>query len=65
MNVISNSDSSSAKLNLDINNTYNSINDDFSIINFRENDASNFEAVPSSSESRGRGRRRNRGRGHP
>jgi hypothetical protein len=64
MNVISDSDSSSAKSNLDINNTYNLVNDDSSTTNFGENDAFNSEAVLSSSESRGRGRGRSRGRGH-
>jgi hypothetical protein len=62
MNVISNSDSSSAKSNLNINNTYNSINDDFSITDFGENNVFNSEAEPSSSESRGR---RGCGHGHP
>jgi hypothetical protein len=65
MNVISNSDSSSAKSNLDINNTYNLVNDDFSITDFGENNASNSEVVLSSSKSRGRGRRRGRSRGYP
>jgi hypothetical protein len=54
MNVISNSDSLSIESNLDINNTYDPINDDSSITDFGENDAFNSEAVPSSSESRGR-----------
>jgi hypothetical protein len=65
MNVISNRNSSSAESNLDINNTYNLINNNSSIIDFGENDASNFEAVPSSSESRGRGRERSHGHGRP
>jgi hypothetical protein len=65
MNVIFNSDSSSAESNLDINDTYDLVNDDFSITNFRKNDTSNSEAVLLSSESRGRGRRRSCGHGHP
>jgi hypothetical protein len=65
MNVISNSISSSAESNLNINNTYNSVNNNFSSTNFGENDVSNFEAVLLSSESWGRGRGRSRGRGHP
>jgi hypothetical protein len=54
INVIFDSDSLSVELNLNINNTYNLVNNDFSITDFRENDAFNSEAVPSSSESRGR-----------
>jgi hypothetical protein len=54
MNVISDNDLSSVESNLDINDTYDLINDNSSIINFGENNASNFEAVPSS-ESWGRG----------
>jgi hypothetical protein len=64
MNVISDSNSSSAESNLDINNIYNLINDDFNTTNFGENDVSNSEAVPLSSESRGRGRGRGCGHGH-
>jgi hypothetical protein len=64
MNVISNSDSSSAESNLDINNTYNLVNDNSSTTDFGENDASNFETVPSLSESWGRGRGKGRGHGH-
>jgi hypothetical protein len=63
--VISDSDSSSAESNLDINDTYDPINDDSSTTNFGENDAFNFEAVLLSSESQGRGRRRGRGHGRP
>jgi hypothetical protein len=63
MNVISDSDSSSAESNLNINNTYNLVNDNFSITNFGENDAFNSEVVLLSSESWGRGRRRDRGHG--
>jgi hypothetical protein len=51
MNEISNRDSSSAELNLNINNTYDLVNDDSNTTDFGENDASNSEAVPSSSES--------------
>jgi hypothetical protein len=65
MNVISNSDSSSAKSNLDINDTYDLVNDDSSTTDFGENDASNSEAVPLSSESQGRRQGRGRGHGHP
>jgi hypothetical protein len=65
INVISNNDSSSAKSNLNINNTYNSVNDDFSTTDFGENNVSNSEAVLLSSESRGRGRGRGRGHGRP
>jgi hypothetical protein len=65
INVVSNSDSSSAESNLDINNTYNLVNDNFSTIDFGENDVSNSEAVPSSSESQGRGQGRSHGHGHP
>jgi hypothetical protein len=65
MNVIFDSDSSSVESNLNINDTYNSVNDDSSITDFGENDAFNFEAVPLSSESRGRGRGKGRGHGHP
>jgi hypothetical protein len=64
INVISNSDSLSVESNLNINNTYNSSNNDSSTTDFGENDAFNSEAVPSSSESRGRGRGRSRGHGH-
>jgi hypothetical protein len=53
--VISNSDSSSAESNLNINDTYDSVNDNSSTTDFGENDTSNSEAVPLSSESRGRG----------
>jgi hypothetical protein len=65
INVISDSDSSSAESNLDINDTYDLVNDDSNTIDFGENDTSNFEAVSLSSESRGRGRGRSRGHGHP
>jgi hypothetical protein len=65
MNVISNNDSSSAESNLDFNDTYNLVNDNSSITNFGENDASNSEAVPLSSESRGRRRGRGCGHGRP
>jgi hypothetical protein len=54
MNVISNNDSSSIESNLNINNIYNLVNNNFSITDFGENDAFNSEAVPSSSESQGR-----------
>jgi hypothetical protein len=64
INVISDSDLSSAESNLDINNTYDLVNDDFSITDFRENDVSNFEAAPSSSESQGRGQGRSRSHSH-
>jgi hypothetical protein len=50
MNVISNSDSSSVKSNLNINNIHNLVNDDFSTTDFGENDVSNSEAVPLSSK---------------
>jgi hypothetical protein len=63
MNVISNSDSSNAESNLDINNTYNSINNDSSTTNFRENNVFNSEAILSLSESRGRGQGRSCGHG--
>jgi hypothetical protein len=53
--VISDNDSLSAESNLDINNTYDLVNNDSSTIDFEENDASNSEAVPLSSESQGRG----------
>jgi hypothetical protein len=46
INVISDSDSSSAESNLDINDIYDLINDNSSITDFRENDDSNSEAVP-------------------
>jgi hypothetical protein len=65
INVISNSDLSSTESNLDINNTYDSVNDNSSTTNFKRNNSFNFEAVLLSSESQGRGRRRGRGRGHP
>jgi hypothetical protein len=51
MNVIFNNDSLSVELNLDINNTYNLINDNSSTTDFGENNTFNFEAVPLSSES--------------
>jgi hypothetical protein len=51
INVISDSDSSNAKSNLDINNTYDLVNNDFNTIDFGENDTFNFKAVPLSSES--------------
>jgi hypothetical protein len=63
MNVISNSDSSSAKSNLDINDTYDPVNNDFSTTDFGENNVFNSEAVLLLSESRGRGRGRGRGHG--
>jgi hypothetical protein len=50
--VISNSNSLSIESNLNINNTYDLINDNFSITDFGENDAFNFEEIPSSNESR-------------
>jgi hypothetical protein len=62
MNVISNSDSSSVKSNLNINNTYDLVNDDSSTTDSRENDTSNSEAIPLLSESRGRGRGKGCGR---
>jgi hypothetical protein len=62
MNVISNSDSSSAESNLDINNNYDPANDNSSITDFEENNTFNSEIVPLLNESRGRGRRRNCGR---
>jgi hypothetical protein len=65
INVIFDSDSSSAESNLNINNTYNLVNDNSSTTDFGENDAFNSEAVLLSSKSRGRGRRRGRGHGHP
>jgi hypothetical protein len=65
MNVISNSDSSSAKSNLNINDTYDLVNDNFSITDFGENNAFNSEVIPLLSESRGRGRGRGCGHGRP
>jgi hypothetical protein len=65
MNVIFYNDSSSIESNLNINNTYNLVNNDSSIIDFGENDAFNSEAVPLSSESRGRGQGKSHGHGHP
>jgi hypothetical protein len=65
MNVIFDSNSSSAESNLDINDTYNLVNDNSSTTDFGENDAFNSEVVPLSSESQGRGRGRSRGHGHP
>jgi hypothetical protein len=53
--VISNSDSSNVKSNLNINNTYNLVNNNFSIIDFGKNDVFNFEEILLSSESRGKG----------
>jgi hypothetical protein len=64
MNVISDSNSSSVKSNLNINNIYNLVNNNSNTTNFGENDVSNFEAVLSSSESQGRGRGRSRGHSH-
>jgi hypothetical protein len=64
MNVIFDNDSSNAKSNLNINDTYNSVNDDSSTTDFGENNASNSEAVLLSSKSRGRGRGRGCGRGY-
>jgi hypothetical protein len=46
MNVISNNDLLSVESNLDINNTYNLVNNNSSTINFRENDTFNSEVVP-------------------
>jgi hypothetical protein len=43
--VISNSNSLSVESNLDINDTYDPINDDSSITDFGENDTSNSEAI--------------------
>jgi hypothetical protein len=54
INVISNSDSLSAKSNLDIDDTYDSVNDNFSITDFGENNTSNFEAILLLNESQGR-----------
>jgi hypothetical protein len=51
MNVISNNNSSSVKSNLDINNTYDLVNDNSNTINFKENNTFNFEVVLSLSES--------------
>jgi hypothetical protein len=65
MNVISDSNSSSAKSNLNINNIYDLINNDFSITDFEENDTSNSEAVPLSSESQDRGRGKGHSHSHP
>jgi hypothetical protein len=65
MNVISNSNLSNAESNLNINNTYDSINDNVSIIDFGENDTSNSEAVLLLSKSQGKGRRKSRGNSHP
>jgi hypothetical protein len=53
------------KLDLNIDNTYDIVNDDSNITDFRENNIFNSEAVPSSSKSRGRRQRRSRGHGHP
>jgi hypothetical protein len=64
MNMISNSDLSSAESNLNINNIYNLVNDNSSITNFGENNVFNSEAISLSSESRGRGRKRNCSLGH-
>jgi hypothetical protein len=64
MNVISNNDSSSAESNLNINNTYNLVNDDSSTTNFKENNTFNSKVIPLSSESQGRGQGKGRGRGH-
>jgi hypothetical protein len=55
INVISNSDSSSAESNLNINNTYDLVNDNSNITDFRENNDFNSEVILSSSESQGRG----------
>jgi hypothetical protein len=65
MNVISNSDLSSVKSNLNINNTYNLVNDDSSIIDFGENNIFNSEVVSLLSESQARRRGRGRGHGRP
>jgi hypothetical protein len=51
MNLISNSDLSSAKLNLDINDIYNLVNDNSNITDFEKNNAFNSKAVPLSNES--------------
>jgi hypothetical protein len=53
--MISDSNSSSVESNLNINNTYNLVNDDFNRIDFGDNDISNFKAVLLSSESWSRG----------
>jgi hypothetical protein len=50
---------------LNINNTYDLVNDDSNTTDFGKNYTFNFEAVLSSSESQGRGRRRGCGRGRP
>jgi hypothetical protein len=55
MNVISNSDSLSAESNLDINDTYDLVNNDSNTIDFGENDVFNSNAIPLSNESWGRG----------
>jgi hypothetical protein len=55
INVISDSDSLSIESNLDINDTYDLVNNDFSTTDFGENNTSNSEAIPSSSENQGRG----------
>jgi hypothetical protein len=55
MNVISDGNSSSVKSNLDINDTYNLINDNSSTTDFKENDTANSEVVLLSSVSQGRG----------
>jgi hypothetical protein len=65
MNVIFDSDSLSIESNLNINNTYNSINNNSSIIDFRENNAFNSKAILLLNESKGRGWRKSRGHGHP
>jgi hypothetical protein len=51
MNVISNSDSLSVESNIDINDTYNSVNNNSNITNFGENDTFNFKAIPLLNES--------------
>jgi hypothetical protein len=54
MNVISNSNLSSVKSNLDINNTYNSVNNNSNITNFRENNTFNSKVILLSNESQSR-----------
>jgi hypothetical protein len=55
INVIFDSDSLSTKSNLNINDTYDLVNDDSNITDFGENNAFNSEVVLLSSESKGRG----------
>jgi hypothetical protein len=63
MYVISNNNSLSVESNLDINNIYNPVNNDFSITDFRENNTFNFEIILLSSESQGRRQGKSCGRG--